>query len=450
LANRIVSLIFILPLPALLGAQSSAPSAVVTGVAIDSVRGGYLRNATVTLTGTARRVTTDSSGRFLIDGLPDGNYSFRLSHPILDTLGIGVVTQQFRFKAGDTTHLILSVPSPGTIVHRKCSAAQIKQGDAALIGTVTYADSDVPPPGAGVVVAWTDFAFGKTSVAKTPQRRTATVRADGSYIVCGVPRDLQTGIIAFSGADSTSEVPVSFANGLVIRALHLPLPVTSHVDSAEIKVNRAVVSGKITDEKGAAIQGARVAVDADNAVTTSASDGTFRLAGVRSGTRSMSVKKLGFAATDAVLEVSMQRVNETTVKLAVATQVLPTVNVSAVRDVGLQRVGYTERKRTTTGVFFGQREIEGKNSPSLSKIIETVPFFRDGRYTCIRYWVDGHMWSTASDMDANEGPDAFLSGAEIAAVEVYSPLYAPAEFIVSSKYGACASVVIWTKAKLGL
>lgn len=60
------------------------------------------------------------------------------------------------------------------------------------------------------------------------------------------------------------------------------------------------------------------------------------------------------------------------------------------------------------------------------------------------------MWSTASDMDATEGPDAFLSGAEIAAVEAYSPLYAPGEFIVSSKYGQCASVVVWTKAKLGI
>ena len=144
------------------------------------------------------------------------------------------------------------------------------------------------------------------------------------------------------------------------------------------------------------------------------------------------------------------RPTDVVIKLSTATQVLPTVNVSALREVGLQRVGFTKRKRTAVaGVFFGPREIEGKNSPRLGRIIETVPFFRDGRYVCIRYWVDGHMWSTASDVDASEGPDAYLSGAEIAAIEVYSPLYAPAEFVVSSKHGSCASVVIWTKSKVG-
>jgi hypothetical protein len=432
-----------------LEAQPSAPTATVTGVAIDSVRGGYLANATITVSGSTRRATTDGSGQFRIDSLVDGNYSFRLSHPLLDTLGVGVFTQSLRLKAGDTTDLILAVPSPATVVHRKCSAAQLKQGEAALIGTVTYADIDLPPPNAEVAVAWTDFAVGKNSVTRTPQRRTTTIRSDGSYIVCGIPKDLETGVLAFAGADSTSEVPVSFATGLVIRSFHIPVPVTAPLDSGANNDQRAVISGKVVNTKGTAVDGARVAVEADNAVTTTDRNGNFRLGGVRSGTRSISVRKLGYAATDGIVDVAMQHANDAQIELSVATQMLPTVNVSALRDVGLQRVGYTERKRTATGIFLGQREIEGKNSPRLSRIIETVPFFRDGRYTCIRYWVDGHMWSTASDRDVNEGPDAFLSGAEIAAIEVYSPLYAPAEFIVSSKYGQCASVVIWTKAKLG-
>jgi hypothetical protein len=356
-----------------------------------------------------------------------------------------------RVTPDNTTQLVLSVPSASTVVQRKCTESDRKQGGAALLGTVTYADTDLPPATAEVAVTWTDFSVGGKTVAKTAQKRSAKTRVDGTYLVCGIPQDLQTGIVAYSGADSTSEIPVSFANGLVIQSFHLSAVEAPQGENISAPDNRAIVVGKVTDEKGVAIEGARVAVDADIAVATTNHEGLFRLGGVRTGTRAITIRKLGYVARDAVVEVTRLRPTDVVLKLYTATQVLPTVNVSALRDVGLQRVGFTGRKRTaTSGIFFGQREIEGKNSPRLSRIIETVPFFMDGRYTCIRYWVDGHMWSTASDMDASEGPDAFLSGAEIAAVEVYSPLYAPAEFVVSSKYGQCASVVIWTKSKVGI
>jgi hypothetical protein len=43
-------------------------------------------------------------------------------------------------------------------------------------------------------------------------------------------------------------------------------------------------------------------------------------------------------------------------------------------------------------------------------------------------------------------PDAFLSGAELGAIEVYDELSTPAEFMRGEQ---CATVVIWTKQKLG-
>ena len=444
------SVLLALAFPASVRAQENAEFAIASGIALDSIRGGYLSNALVSVSGTKRHVLTDTLGRFQIDSLIEGDYSFRLSHPLLDTLGVGVVTQPTHIMAGQKVQLILSIPSASTVVQRKCSEKARKQGDAALIGIVTYADTDIPPPSAEVAVTWTDFSVGGKTVVKSVQHRAAKTRADGSYVVCGIPQDLETGVVAYAGTDSTSEIPVSFTNGLVLQSFHLQPGVTSQSDSNAPYRNRATVAGKVSDEKGVPIEGARVAVDADNAVTTTDHDGNFRLAGVRPGTRAISVRKLGHAARDAIVDVTSLRSADVTIQLSTATRVLPTVSISALRDVGLQRVGFTERKRTATGVFFGQREIEGKNSPRLNRIIETIPFFRDGRYTCMRYWVDGHMWSTASDMDASEGPDAFLSGAEIGAVEVYTPLYAPAEFTVSSKYGQCASVVIWTKSKLGI
>jgi hypothetical protein len=43
-------------------------------------------------------------------------------------------------------------------------------------------------------------------------------------------------------------------------------------------------------------------------------------------------------------------------------------------------------------------------------------------------------------------PDNFLSGAELGAVEIYDELTTPAEFMAANQ---CATVVIWTKNKLG-
>ncbi|HEX6575130.1 MAG TPA: carboxypeptidase-like regulatory domain-containing protein, partial [Gemmatimonadaceae bacterium] len=338
--------------PVLTQAQTAAvATGTVGGIAIDSIRGGYLKNATITITGSELRVKTDTLGRFMFTSLPEGRYSFRLSHPLLDTVGIGVLTQPLRVNHADTTRLILSVPSPATVARRRCSNTERAIGEAALVGTVTYADSDLPAPSAEVVVAWTDFAVASKSVNKTAQRRFGRTHSDGTYIVCGIPADLQTGIIAYSGADSTAEIPVTFANGLVIQSFHIPSAVSSEL-SDTAGGSRVAIFGKITDEKGAAIEGARVAIDADNAATTSDSNGEFRLTGVRSGTRSISVRKIGYAASDAIVDLSSQRPNEANIKLSAVTQMLPTVNVSAIRDVGLQRVGFTERKRTATGTFF--------------------------------------------------------------------------------------------------
>ncbi|MGH9422865.1 MAG: hypothetical protein ACRD3J_23020, partial [Thermoanaerobaculia bacterium] len=63
------------------------------------------------------------------------------------------------------------------------------------------------------------------------------------------------------------------------------------------------------------------------------------------------------------------------------------------------------------------------------------------------YYVDGHLWYTGGSNDPDLTPDNFVSTAELAGVEVYDELSAPAEY--GSMTGACAVVVIWTKQKLG-
>jgi hypothetical protein len=64
----------------------------------------------------------------------------------------------------------------------------------------------------------------------------------------------------------------------------------------------------------------------------------------------------------------------------------------------------------------------------------------------VNYFVDGMRWFTAAKLDPDMSPDNFLSGAELGAIEVYDELTTPAEFMAPNQ---CATVVIWTKNKLG-
>jgi len=469
----IAALIFV---PAFLSAQQStaSPQVTISGIAVDSVRGGYLRGAIVSVSGTTLSAITDASGRFRIDGVPTGKRYLDVMHPLLDSLSLIVRSPERDLEAGGNMSFVLSVPSAKTIIRAKCTSADLLRGPAALIGSVLDADTEVPANGATVSVEWVDYQLSNKNVAKMPQRRLATVRPDGSYRVCGIPADLVTGVVAYRGADSTSAVPVNFGNGIGVVSFHLPSgeasvavkPVAPRATSAgkpaiaplEIPRGKAVLNGKIVDVGGTALSGARVALEADDAATTSDNSGKFSLSGLRSGTRSLSVRRLGFQAVEVPVDLSSSSPRDVTVTLAHYVPVLDAVRVSAVRELGLQRVGFAERQVRGNGKFYGPADIAARNPQKLNMLLETAPYLRMGtdatghRYVtgrlngCVKYYVDGHAWFSGSGNDWEMSPDNFLSGAELAGIEIYDELSAPAEF---SNGQNCSVVVIWTKQKLG-
>jgi hypothetical protein len=176
----------------------------------------------------------------------------------------------------------------------------------------------------------------------------------------------------------------------------------------------------------------------------------------------VTVRRIGFASKDMPVDVSAATERSVTITLERYVAILDAVRVTAIRDIGLQRVGFTDRQRSSAGRFFGPADIDRRNPQRLSMLLETVPSLRMGtnadgkRYVagrhngCVGYVVDGLRWSSTNPTDLEMSPDAFLSGAELGAVEVYDELSAPAEYSRFSTRGEpCAVVVIWTKFKLG-
>ncbi|MEO5903177.1 MAG: carboxypeptidase regulatory-like domain-containing protein [Gemmatimonadaceae bacterium] len=469
----IAALMFV---PAFVSAQQSTaqPLLSISGVAVDSVRGGYLRGAIVSVSGTILSAITDSSGRFRIDGVPAGKRYLEVMHPLLDSLSLIVRSPERELVAGGNMSFVLSVPSAKTIVGAKCTSADLLRGPAALIGSVLDADTETPAGGATVSVEWVDYQLSNKNVVKMPQRRLATVRRDGTYRVCGIPSDLVTGVVAHRGSDSTSAVPVNFGNGIGVVSFHLPSNDNSNATTpvaiaaptagkpgapvAVLPKGKAVLTGKVVDIGGTPLAGARIALEADDVATTSDNKGQFALSGLRSGTRSLSVRRLGFQAVEVPVDLSSRSAQNITVMLAHYVPVLDAVRVSAVRELGLQRVGFTERQVRGNGKFYGPADIAARNPQKLNMILETAPYLRMGtdaeghRYVtgrlngCVKYYVDGHPWFSRSGNDWQLSPDNFLSGAELAGIEIYDELSAPAEFSTGQN---CSVVVIWTKQKLG-
>jgi hypothetical protein len=268
-------------------------------------------------------------------------------------------------------------------------------------------------------------------------------------------------------------VSTSFANKLAIVSFHLP-PVETNTavsqapagaiplsDSATRRSQgKATLIGKVVDPNGAPLAKARAAVEADDAASVTNNDGEFRLTGLRPGTRSLTVHRIGFASVEIPVDVSSTSTRSVTVTMARYVAMLDAVRVTAIRDIGLQRVGFTDRQKTASGKFYGPEEIANRNPDKLLSLIETAPMLRmatnadskryvTGRHNgCVAYFVDGHSWYSASGNDPDVSPDAFLSGAELGAVEVYDEMSAPAEYMRFTNGGTCAVVVIWTKWKL--
>ncbi|MGI9141521.1 MAG: carboxypeptidase regulatory-like domain-containing protein [Gemmatimonadaceae bacterium] len=458
--RQIVAAAFLLVPCAELAAQNAAPAghAVLRGVVVDSVRGGFLRGATVGLLGPSRMTFTDSLGRFRMDSVPPGEYQVALFDPLLDTLSLGVVSPMTRFAAGDTVDIALAVPSQFAIVTAKCGPARSAEEDRALFGQVLDASTEQPVAGAQVSLNWIDVSISeRTGVRSEPRRRESASDARGYYKICGLPPELTAEAFVQRGADSTGKVQIEFGDALLGLATFLlpgsaaanDLAVRDTVPGTPVPAGTTSLSGTVTDIDGKPIGNAHVSVTEGINSATTDSTGAFALTGQPVGTHALVVRRLGYMPAELAVNLTPLRNNEIAVRMEQYVPVLAAVIVEGTRTAALERVGFNQRKVRGTGRYIEREYIQSRNAHRLSNLIENTPALRrpgDGfGGSCVNYFVDGTHWRGAV-------PDEFIMPDEIEAIEIYSRSFTPAEFQVGTTQAndRCATVVMWTRWKLRL
>ncbi len=452
------------------------PAAVLFGSVFDSVHMAPLAGATVAVEGTTRRAITTDKGVFRVDSIPPGTYRVRVMHDLLDSLGMQMLTNELQLADQAVESVQLSIPSGGALVEASCPAARRALGPGAVIGRLLDADTDEPVKGARVSVAWEEMSIN-ANLRRVPRLRDGLTGDDGVYRICGLPLQFEGTLQAQMKGVTTSEVrlkmegtplivqglkignanTVAVAKGDSAAARAKETNVGKSFSAATIQAGSAVLTGRVLNAAGTPIVGARVDVSGTRGMTLTGAGGEFRIDSLPSGTQTVVVRQIGFAPVEQPVELTTRMAARSEITMSRAAQVLAEVKVEATADAGLDKVGFTQRKKAGFGYFVNGDDISKRAPNLLTDVFRTIPGIRvvpsgndyvvqssrNAMGGCVKYFVDGAVWEAVFPGDV----DRIVPPWEVGAIEVYNGTSVPSQFQQAGS-SSCAAIVIWTKTRL--
>ncbi len=464
LAGVVIFSTFAAPLASQGSGTANTARGELIGAVIDSVHGGMLTSATVTIAGTSRHEVTDADGRFHFDSMAAGTYTLTVSHPLLDTLGMELSSRPVAVVANRVVIVALATPSRGSIRRTLCPRVDTLATPGFIAGRLRNADTDAPAAGISVSVAYSDFQVSRVvGVHQLVHVRKATVDADGKYVICGLPARFKGTLQAMHGTDITAEVLVTLdaANSFAFRSMTIGAsPAASLANGANAQSGLATLTGHVVDGGGLPLTGAEASVTGAHGSATTNERGEFSLQSLPSGTQELVVRKVGYQPVTQIVELTRRESRRADVTMALFAPTLATVKVTGVMEKGLTKVGFLDRKKAGMGYYLTPTAIDSLHPQKISDLLGAAPgiIVTTGdwgtqiqstrttaamRDACVNFYIDNAPWSStqAGDLDTN------FPVSEIAAIEVYGGTAVPSEFTVPGK--SCATVVVWTRTTVG-
>ncbi len=397
----------------------------------------------------AYTATTDSLGRFRIEGVHAGQYIAGILHPLLDTLGVLAPYGAVTIEDGTDARIALSIPSAVRLTSAICatghapSATKGRDSTGSVVGHVYDGRSGAPAPSTLIVVVWQVLALGARGVHRETRQLHAKTNEDGWFALCGLDAgDYQ--LRAENGARTTGYVDLAVeARGIARTALVLGGDTASG----------ARVSGRVTTRDGRALEGAQVVVDGSPATATTDVRGIFSLGGLANGTRMVEARALGYEPARAAITPLADEPAAVTIVMSKRVETLQTVTIFGkesrrVRDY----TGFLERSRRGFGHFITRDKIARTSSTSICDLLREVPgvsVSSEGGIGCdasirgmgslspcgFTVYLDNLKFNGSVREFTGE-----ISPHDVSGIEVYSSATEPAQFP-----GGCGSLVVWTR-----
>lgn len=445
----------------LLAALTGAPAAQeatgrLSGRVVDSLLSeAPLADAEVWIDGTTLTARTDQDGHYRFDAVPRGRYRVTVYHPALTAAGVGSPVRTVVVPAGREVRLDLATPSGQSVFRSVCGRAA-HSGEGVFLGRVRQVESDSVARGARVAALWTDFSLDGTRVSPARMALEALTGADGTFLLCGVPREKEfmVEVSAAAGAYGVSAVTL---RGRAALAAELGLP-RRPAGSAG---TAAVVLGRVVDEAGQPLEDVEIVLDDIPGGLRTSLEGRFRLAGLAPGPHVVAARRLGFAPLS--VQVSLEQGEALAVELRLLqspVQLAPIEVASAApaRPGAFDVVGYERRRNAGVGIFLEREALNRGSRLRLGDALAGVPGVRVDVRTAFPtlergiVGVDGCVPIVFVDGVRQPNSTYFLETSifatshpsEIEAVEIYRGLHAPVEFR-SALDMTCGTIVVWRR-----
>src|ERR1700689_59092 len=170
-------------------ANTPSTTGAIVGIVVDSLHGGALKGAPVSVEGLATLAVTDSTGRFRVDSVPPGKYRIGIFHPLLDSLALSIASPPLSVAADSTIAVVFPTPSAPTFIRLVCGPIQIDSmagvGPSVIVGQVLDAETEAPVANTKVSVSWVEIlASAKIGLHRIQRSRDTTTGPNGEFRFC--------------------------------------------------------------------------------------------------------------------------------------------------------------------------------------------------------------------------------------------------------------------------